>query len=120
MAVTCVVATGTTFTLSGFVYKLLNISISGVSRESIPASKMDTSTWHEFTPASLRDPGEVTMELESDGTMPTFAAAATGTIAFPNSASRAASMFLTKIDITAELENKITMSATFKVTGAWT
>lgn len=119
MAVTCVVATGTTFTYSGFTYKLLNIDIGPITRESIEASKMDTSTWHEFTPASLRDPGEVTLELESDGTVPTFGNAATGTIAYPNSASRSASMFLTSCQITASLEGKMTMSATFKVTGAW-
>jgi hypothetical protein len=119
MAVTAVVATGTTFTLSGFTYKILNIDVGPITREVIDASKMDTSTWHEFTPANLRDGGEVTLELESDGTIPTFGNAATGTIAFPNAASRAASMFLTSISINAPLEGKITMNATFKVTGAW-
>lgn len=119
MAVTGIISTGLTFSLSGFSYKIRNISVGPLTRTAIQASKMDTSAWHDFLAGSLKDPGEVTLELESTGALPTFSNAASGTITFSNSASISASMFLTSCDITAQLEDIVIMNATFKVTGAW-
>lgn len=117
MAVTGVVATGTTYTFSGITYKATAIRWRGIQREAIPASKLTTSAWHDFTPASLVDPGEIEIETEGDGTFPTFGSAGTLTITYPNSASRSVSAFVIGAEQDATLEQLITGTVTFKCTG---
>lgn len=118
MAVTLVVATGTTYSFSGITYKARAIRWRGIQRESINASKLTTTNWHDFTPATLVDPGEIEIETESDGTFPSFSTAATLTITFPNSASHSVSAFVTGTEVTAELEQGVLGTVTFKCTGA--
>lgn len=118
MAVTAVVATGTTYTFSGITYKALAIRWRGIQREAINASKLTTSTWHDFTPANLTDPGEIEIETEGDGTFPSFGSAGTLTITYPNSAARSVSAFVISTEQTAELEQTIKGTVVFKCTGA--
>lgn len=120
MAVTGVVATGTTYTFSGITYKAKAIRWRGIQREALNASKLTTTSWHDFTPASLVDPGELEIETEGDGTFPTFGAAGTLTITYPNAAARSVSAFVTSAEQTAELEQIISGTVTFKCTGAIT
>lgn len=120
MAVTAVVATGTTYTFSGITYKALAIRWRGIQRDALDASKMTTSSWKDFTPASLVDPGEIEIETEGDGTFPTFGAAGTLTITYPNSAARSVSAFVQSTEQTAELEQLIRGTVVFKCSGAIT
>lgn len=120
MAVTALVATGTTYSFSGITYKALAIRWRGIQRESLNASKLTTSAWHDFTPANLVDPGEIEIETEADGTLPSFSTAATLTITYPNAAARSVSAFVLSSEITAELEQTIKGTVVFKCTGAIT
>lgn len=120
MAVTGVVATGTTYTFSGITYKAKAIRWRGIQREALNASKLTTTSWHDFTPANLVDPGEIEIETEGDGTFPTFGAAGTLTITYPNAASRSVSAFVISSEQTAELEQIISGTVVFKCTGAIT
>ncbi|MCC6797716.1 MAG: hypothetical protein IT366_21565 [Candidatus Hydrogenedentes bacterium] len=120
MAVTGVVATGTTYSFSGITYKAKAIRWRGIQREAINASKLTTTSWHDFTPANLVDPGEIEIETEGDGTFPSFGNAGTLTITYPNAAARSVSAFVISSEQTAELETLITGTVVFKCTGAIT
>lgn len=119
MAATAIIGTGASITFSGFTYKLLDIKHDGVERAMIQASKMDTTTAHDFLAAKLLDWGTLAVEIEFLGTLPTFSTtAATLTVTFSNSASYSGSAFLQSLSINNPLEDKVTATATFKWTGA--
>lgn len=70
MAVTAKTGLGTTITFatSSFTAKIIDIGqICSVSRETIDASNMASSTWMEFLLADLADAGELTFDIEYDG-----------------------------------------------------
>ena len=118
MAVTAIIGTGASITFSGFTYKLLDIKHDGIERAMIQASKMDTTTAHEFLAATLRDCGTLTVEIEWNGTLPTMATtAATLTVTFSNASSYAGSAYIQSVSINNPLEDKATATVTFKYTG---
>lgn len=120
MAVTAIIGTGSSYSYSGVTYKVLRMSIDGISREFVEADKMDTTTWQEKLPKSLADPGTVTMDIEADGTLPTMSTtAATLTITFSNSTARSVSGYLASVSNEIPLEDKTTGTITWQCTGAW-
>lgn len=107
------------------------ISISGPNqtRDSVDVSTMDsTSKMREFLPAML-DAGEVTFELNYDGTAAgtandlntaKSATAATWTIVFPGggtTSSWASAGFITALGHAVPFDDKVTQSVTIKFTG---
>lgn len=117
------VGTGTTLSFSGFTYNVLSASWS-MSRASIDTSHMGTTTARTFMPGDLYDAGEVTFEVQFDPTIdpPVAGAAATLTVVWAGLAntSWAASAVLTSFDASGSLEELMTATATFKLTGSIT
>lgn len=117
------IGTGIVITFStGFFAEILDVSPPGASRESIQTSHMGTTAAHTFTPADLVDWGEMTVEM---GFLPSTAPPMTGvaesiTITFPNSGAAVWTFtgFMTGFEPSAPLEDRMTASATIKVTGA--
>jgi len=116
--------TGSEFTFSGITAELLDISGPGIERGAIDVSHMTTVDAHVFIGKALVDYGEVKLELAFDGELPTT----------PMSNTTAASMaikwgmgescktwsfnaLMTKFEPKAPLEDKMTASATFKISG---
>ena len=118
------IGTGSTLTFAGFTPEILSLSWSGISREAIDTSHMGTVGARTFLPGDLHDPGELTAEvhLKSTEAPPITAAATTLTLTFPAVGTAAtdawtASAFMTGFELTDPLEDKMTGSATFKITG---
>lgn len=121
------IGTGTTvlFGTSSFSADVLNVSWSGISRESINTSHMGTTNDHTFMPADLVDNGEISMEIAFIGTLSppiiTNGAAETITIDWAGGSTGhkwSASAFQTGFEINGPLEDKMTATLTLKVTGA--
>ena len=116
------IGTGTTITFStGFFAEIVDISGPEASRESVQVSHMGTTTAHIFLPTDLVDWGDLTVELLLDPQTkpPVNAVAETVTITFPDSAATtwAFSGFMTGFDLGIPLEDRMTATATIKVTG---
>lgn len=121
MAVTAVIGTGATITHSGFTFGILNIDGPNIKREKIDANKMSTTTWKEYLFASLKDPGELTVEVEWTGALPTFATTPAATvITFSNSNTLTGTAVITSFTGVAPLEDKMTATAVFSFSGAIT
>lgn len=107
---------------SGAFSQMTDVQWSGISREPIRTSAMDTSAWHTFVPADLQDPGELQVERLSDGTDSLLGAAAaeTWTLLFGGntSASAACSGFVTSEEWGVPFEDNITQRITIKLSGA--
>ncbi len=124
------VGTGTTITFThtskpiDATAEITSISKSGESLESIETTHMGTTGARSFIPADLPDSGELTVEGHFDPTMdlPNWAEVAAITISW--AAVGTADLwkcdgFITAHDVDAPLEDKMTFSATFKMTGVW-
>jgi hypothetical protein len=116
------VGTGTTITFdSGFFAEILSVTWSGISRPSIATSHMGTTTALTFVPGDLFDPGELSVELAfAPGTEPPWGDdAETVTVTWPDAgdATWAASGFLTGFEATSQLEERMTATATVKLSG---
>jgi hypothetical protein len=117
-----------TFATSGFTACIRDISVSGISREAVETTCMDTSNARTFIPGDLYDPGEVSMEIlfNPDTDLPLNGAAEVITITYPlgtgetSAATLAGTGFLTAVDWTVPLEDVMTASVTFKFTGELT
>jgi hypothetical protein len=120
--------TGATIAFStGFFAEILSMEWSGIARESIDTTHAGTATWKTFMPASLSDPGELTVELhlDADTAAPINAAPETVTVTLPsngagNTSTWAAQGFMTAFSFSAPMEDKQTATATIKFTGAIT
>lgn len=121
------IGTGSTVTFgtSGFTADILSVNISGITREAIQTSHMGTTLDHTFMMADLVDNG--TLELECAwvaGMIPpilTNAAMETVTVSFAGSASTwSFSCGNTDLGIVVPLEDKMTATLTFKISGAIT
>jgi len=121
------IGTGSTvvFGTSGFTADIIGVNLSGITRETVNTSHMGTTTAHTFMLTDLVDNG--TMELEIAwvaGLVPpilTNAAMETVTVSFAGSASSLS--FLcgqTDLGIVVPLEDKMTATCTFKISGAIT
>ena len=69
------IGTGTTAKFpAAAVYPMdvLSISMSGLSRETVPVSHLGSTPAMEFLETELYDPGEITLELHLDSTAPSI------------------------------------------------
>jgi hypothetical protein len=119
------IGTGSTVTFgtSGFSADILGVNLSGVTREAINTSHMGTTSDHTFMPTDLVDNGTLELEIAWLATLTppiiTNAAAETVTVAFAGSATVwSFSAFQTDLGITVPLEDKMTATMTFKISGA--
>ena len=128
------IGTGTTITFgtSNFSSELTGLGWSGIARESVDTSHMGTSAagateigQRTFIPGDLVDPGEISIELhfDPDQQPPIDQATETITISFPlvagdaTPADWACSGFMTDFELGVPLEDKMTATATLKITG---
>lgn len=117
------IGTGTTITFAtGFFAEILDITGPGLSRESIQTSHMGTTTAHTFLPGDLYDGGELTVELGLDvgQTPPISSVAESITITGPGGDTIAFDGFMTGFEPRIPLEDRMTATATIKVTGTVT
>ena len=119
------IGTGSTvvFGTSGFTADILGVNFSGVTREAINTSHMGTTSDHTFMPVDLVDNGTLELEIAWLATLTppiiTNAAAETVTVAFAGSATTwSFSAFQTDLGVTVPLEDKMTATMTFKISGA--
>lgn len=125
--------TGAVITFSsGFLGRILDISWSGIERESLETSHMGTAAPtagkfgnRTFLPGDLTDPGECTIEIHYNAhdVIPPFTVAETVTVKAPlvagdaTAASWAGSGFLTSFEWGIPLEEIMTATATIKFSG---
>lgn len=123
-----VITTGLTITYqSGFFAEILNYDDAGVTREVVETTHMGTTGARTYTPGTLYDPGEISIEIlfdpEQDPVTPITAAAETVTVTYADAApasTMACSGFMTNFAITGPLEDRMTATATLKLSGART
>jgi predicted secreted protein len=108
------------------VGEVLSIGAPSLSRDVVDATHMQsTEGWREFI-AGLKDGGEATVEIQSKPSTPAYQAMVADfgndspesySIEFPDGSSWAFSAFITGLETSDPLDDKITTSATFKITG---
>lgn len=119
-AVTPDLGHGTAITFSsGFLALLTGVSVSGISRNAIDTTTFATSGGKTFMPSDTYDPGElsVTMQFDTDASVPITGAAETVTITWPDAETFSASGFLTSFEITASDEEVMEATAGIKFSG---
>ena len=111
-----------TFSTSAFSANLLSLDGPSRSREAIDSSHMGTSTNMTYIPASLSDGGELSVEFEFDSSLtpPIDAVAETITIAWSDGGSDSFEGFMTAYSPSAAIGERMTASATIKISGAIT
>lgn len=124
----CDIGTGTSivFGTSAFTAELTAVDWSGISRGSVQCSHLGTTNFHKFIPTDLVDPGELNIEFNFDPstTPPYDQPVETITVTFPvpdglsTPADWEGDGFMTNFEFTVPLEEKMTGSATLKMTGA--
>ena len=108
---------------SGEGVELLSLNWSGLSRESIEFTHMETTSpgGRIFKPSDLYDPGTIDVEwhfnADLDPPAMTETVAETITITFDDGTTWVADGFMTDFSFSAPLEDKMVASATLKVTG---
>ena len=116
------------FATTAFVSEVLSINGSGMSRESIDTTHLGTTLNRTFTPGDLVDRGEFEIELhlDPDEAIPIDQPAEVITVTFSKVPADATAAnwvftgFMTNFDFAIPLEDKMTATATIKVTGAIT
>lgn len=120
------VGTGLTISMSSFFAQIVDMSISGISRASIPTSHMGTAAPGDnnfgnmtFIPGDLSDPGELSVEIHfnPDTEPPIDQPAEAIVVTFNGGATWTTSGFLTNFDVGVPLEDKMTGTATVKFSG---
>ena len=115
------ISTGITIAFdTGFFAEVLSISPSGMTREPIDVTHMGTTGAREFMPSTLVTNGTVDIEFAYiPGTTPPIQDAVanpvvndTCVITFPGPHTITGDAFMTDFSISAQLEEKITASAT--------
>jgi len=123
-----VITTGLTITYqSGLLAEIIDFSWSGMEREAIDTTNFSSTTAREYMPSTLYDSGELSVELlfdpEIDPTTALSAASETVTVTYADAATAstmAANGFMTGFEIAGPLEDRMTATATLKLTGAIT
>ena len=118
--------TGVTFSAGAFTANVLSVDGPGMTRESFQTSHMGSSpAWHTHIPGNLADPGEITIEyqFEGDDVYPTLITQAANTITIDVAGTGvgfrwAATGFATAATPAIPLEDIMTSSVTFKLSGA--
>lgn len=121
------IGTGTTVTFgtSAFTFDLLSVNWDSIAREAINTSHMGTTGAHTFMPTDLVDNGEIQIEGAFIGNLdpPIDGAVETITVNVAGAGAGhqwAASGFMTNFSLGIPLEEKMTFTATLKVSGAIT
>lgn len=117
------IGTGTSIAFaSGFFAEILDVSPPGATRKSIETSHMGTTDDHTFMPGDLVDRGEAKIEMAFDPATepPIDQPAESCTITFPDGSTWTFTAFMTGYDPKVPLEDRMTASATLKVTGGVT
>ena len=118
-----------TFGTTGVSQDVTSISSGGITREALETTNLDTTNAKTFIPGDLYDPGELTVQFQTDpDTQAPFSnVAETITITYPvptgsnNGATEASSGFVTAYDVsTCEVDSIMMGSCTVKRTGAIT
>jgi len=117
------IGTGCTISYSSsFFAEILSITPPGPSREAINVSHMGTTAAHVFKAVDLVDWGELEVEMAFDPStsIPIDSAEEQIVITFPDSSSSTMTFqgFMTGFTMSIPLEDKMTATATIKVTGA--
>jgi hypothetical protein len=123
MAVTQFTGTTITFSSSFFQGAVVEMNWSGIERtplETTNANQVNEGTpiyGKQFTPSVLYDPGEVEIRLLFDETMnpPITGAAETVTVTFPGSSFWSATGFMTRFEITGQLDGLWEARSTLKL-----
>ncbi|WP_136441633.1 phage tail tube protein [Pacificoceanicola onchidii] len=108
------------------VGEVISITPPSISRDVVDATHMSSPEgWREFI-AGLKDGGEVSVQIQSKPSTPAYAAmladfdsdaAVTYSIDFPDGSSWTFTAFITGFEGEDPLEERITSTATFKITG---
>lgn len=117
------IGTGSTITFAGWSGEILSIAWGGMERAVVDTSHMGTTTWKTFLAGDLADPGEVTAECHLDGsfdvsTVLTGAAGSLAVLLGDGSTWTASSAQLTGFNFDDPLEDKMTSTFVWKVTGS--
>lgn len=120
-----VISTGLGITYqTGYFTEIIDFTWSGISRESIETTHFATTGARAFVPGTLYDAGELQVEILFDPEVSPLtalaAAAETVTVTYADAApasTMAASGFMTGFEIAAPLEDRMTATATLKLTG---
>lgn len=108
---------------SSFFVTCTNVSWSGIHREAVETTTMDTTTWRTFMPSDVVDPGELAIEFQfpTDDAPKITGAAEAVTLTWPDAETWIASAFMTDFEVTATGgtggDNVTSASATLKFTG---
>lgn len=115
---------GTTITFAGgFFAEIIDITPPGVSRESIDTTHTTTANGDmTFMPSDIRDNGELEVELNFDESAvpPVDQPAESVVINWASGASWAFTGFLTNYSPAAPIDDRMTATATVKVSGGIT
>lgn len=114
------IGTGTSITFStGFLAEILDITPPGPSRGAVDTSHMGTSSYKTFIPTDLVDWGELKVEMAfaPSADPPIEDVAESIVITFPDATTWTFSGFMTNFEAKVPLEDKMTATATIKVTG---
>lgn len=120
------IGTGTTLSFSGVTANLLSLTMSGLSREVVRSSHMGTTPAHTFLFGDLFDPGTLVAEQQflatEDPGSPLTAAASNLCITFPGTTPTTwnANAGLVDYGFAIPLEDIMTQTSEFKITGDWT
>lgn len=116
---------------TGFFAEVLSVTLNGISRTAIPTThSTTTSGWMTFLMSDLKDGGtiEVEFQFDPDETPPIDQAAESVTVTFPvppgqsNGGTMVATAGMTDMSISVPVDDKMTASATLKISGVpvWT
>ena len=119
---------GSTFLIGATaIAEVLSISGPNITRETVDATSMESATRHREFISGLRDAGEVSLELNyTEAGYTALKAehddddAGSYSIDLANGDTFDFSGFLTELSVEAPLDDKVTISASFKITGAVT
>lgn len=112
---------------SGFLAKIKNVNFSGLERKAHDTSHTQTASgWMTFAPSTLKNPGELQVEIlhDPDLSPPIDQAAETVRVTFPLQSGETVaaywecSGFMTAYEFTGPHDDLLTAKATIKFSGA--
>ena len=118
-----IIADGTTISLNGVTFDIVDFDHSGISRESVDVSHLGTTGGKPFLFSAMYDPGELSctvMWATSAGFPAMTAAAATVTVTFSDGSTYAGSAANTGFQYSGAVGDKCTGQLTVKFSGTLT
>lgn len=112
------------FGTSAWAFEMIDLSWSGMERNFIDSSHLGTTVARTFLLGDLYDPGALTiqghLDTDSTGNPILTNALETITLTFPNAKTYLASGGLQSHEVSVPLEDKMTVTAVLKFSGAIT